>query len=48
MFTGIIEEIGTIAATPSGKLTVNAIKVLEKLEIGGSVAVNGAGGCPPQ
>jgi riboflavin synthase len=42
MFTGIIEEIGTIAATPSGKLTVNAIKVLEKLEIGGSVAVNGA------
>ena len=42
MFTGIIEEIGTIAATPAGKLVVNAIKVLEGLELGGSVAVNGA------
>ena len=42
MFTGIIKEIGTIAATPAGKLVVNAIKVLEGLELGGSVAVNGA------
>jgi riboflavin synthase len=42
MFTGIIEEIGTIAATPTGKLVINALKVLKGLELGGSVAVNGA------
>jgi riboflavin synthase len=42
MFTGIIEEIGTLAAAPSGKLLINAGQVLEGLTLGGSVAVNGA------
>jgi len=42
MFTGIIEEIGTIAAKPAGKLLITAGQVLAGLELGGSVAVNGA------
>ena len=42
MFTGIIEEIGTVAATPAGKLVIKAVQALEGLQLGGSVAVNGA------
>jgi riboflavin synthase len=45
MFTGIIEEIGTVAALiPSGagsRLQVRAAKVLSDLPVGGSIAVNG-------
>jgi riboflavin synthase len=45
MFTGIIEETGTVAAlTASGvgsRLQVRAAKVLSDLPIGGSIAVNG-------
>jgi riboflavin synthase len=45
MFTGIIEETGTVAAlTAQGvgsRLQINAAKVLSDLPIGGSIAVNG-------
>lgn len=42
MFTGIIQEIGTVAAAPAGKLVIAAEKTLDGLQTGGSVAVNGA------
>lgn len=42
MFTGIIEEIGTVASVPQGRLVINASKVLEGMQLGGSIAVNGA------
>ena len=45
MFTGIIEEIGTvrqlIPGTVSYKLSVNASKVLEGTKVGDSIATNG-------
>ncbi|KMY54334.1 riboflavin synthase subunit alpha [Bacillus sp. FJAT-27231] len=45
MFTGIIEEIGTIeevlARTQSLQLTIAASKVLEDVRLGDSIAVNG-------
>jgi riboflavin synthase len=41
MFTGIIEEVGKVAPGESGKLTVYAKLVLEGMELGASIAVNG-------
>jgi riboflavin synthase len=45
MFTGLIEEIGTISAITKGEkqftLTISAQKVLEDVAIGDSIAVNG-------
>jgi riboflavin synthase len=45
MFTGIIAELGTVAATEpidgGARLVVNAARTLEGLTIGDSVAVNG-------
>lgn len=45
MFTGIIEEIGTIATIRKGarsiRLTINAQRILDDLKLGDSVAVNG-------
>ena len=45
MFTGIIEEIGTILAikkgTRSAVLTVKAEKIMKDIHIGDSIAVNG-------
>lgn len=41
MFNGIIEEIGKVISTTSGKLTVAAKKVLGGTELGASMAVNG-------
>ena len=41
MFTGIIQEIGTIASLPSGGMVITAEKTLEGIELGGSIAVNG-------
>ena len=40
MFTGIVEEIGTVRGT-SPDLTIEASKVLQGTEVGDSVAVNG-------
>jgi riboflavin synthase len=41
MFTGIIEEIGTLTAHPHGQLGIRAPKVAHGVEIGESVATNG-------
>lgn len=45
MFTGIVEEIGSISGIKQGKnseiLTIKAKKVLEDTKIGDSIAVNG-------
>lgn len=45
MFTGIIEEIGTIRSvrkgTVSGSLTIEAAEILPGVKIGDSIAVNG-------
>ncbi|MGB2694175.1 MAG: riboflavin synthase [Dehalococcoidia bacterium] len=41
MFTGIIEEIGTVREIKEGKLIVNAQKVLWGTNLGDSIAVNG-------
>ena len=42
MFTGIVEEIGTVRALGSGRLSVSAARVLERTGLGDSMAVNGA------
>ena len=41
MFTGIVQEVGSIVSVPAGKLVVAAGQILEGLELGGSIAVNG-------
>ncbi|MBI2287442.1 MAG: riboflavin synthase [Chloroflexi bacterium] len=41
MFTGIIEETGVVISAQSGKLVVAAGAVLQDMELGGSIAVNG-------
>ncbi len=41
MFTGIIEEVGRVTSAQSGKLTITARDVLQGMELGGSLAVNG-------
>lgn len=41
MFTGIIEEVGTVMAASSGKLVVGAQNVMPGIELGESIAVNG-------
>jgi riboflavin synthase len=42
MFTGIIEEVGTVKAAQSGKLTISAKQVIESAKKGDSIALNGA------
>ena len=42
MFTGIVEEVGTVQATDQGRLTIAGRTVMPTLEIGGSISVNGA------
>ncbi|MDO8717196.1 MAG: riboflavin synthase [Dehalococcoidales bacterium] len=41
MFTGIIEEVGTIITTSPGKLVVGAGGILPGVKLGESIAVNG-------
>ena len=41
MFTGIIEELGTITAHPHGQLAIRAPKVAAGVALGDSVATNG-------
>lgn len=41
MFTGIIEEVGRVAPTATGKLTISAGVVLQGMEPGASIAING-------
>ena len=42
MFTGIVEEVGTVAGLEGQRLTIAAGKVLEDVKLGDSIAVNGA------
>jgi len=42
MFTGIIEEVGKVTSVQSGNLVISASDVLREMELGGSIAVNGA------
>jgi riboflavin synthase len=41
MFTGIVEELGTVRARDGGRFTFGASAVVEDLKVGDSVAVNG-------
>ena len=41
MFTGIIEEVGRVTSSQSGRLAIAASDVLRGIELGGSIAVNG-------
>ena len=41
MFTGIIEEVGTVGELGYNKLTIRAAKVIEDQKMGDSIAVNG-------
>ena len=41
MFTGIIEEVGQVQAIGGGVLQIGARKVLEDVQLGDSIAVNG-------
>lgn len=41
MFTGIVEEVGTVADTPPGGLVIRARTVLEATRLGDSICVNG-------
>ena len=42
MFTGIVEEVGRVTEVSPKKLVVAASKVLQGMELGGSISVNGA------
>ena len=41
MFTGIVEEMGLVEASKPGTLSVSASKVMEDLNLGASINVNG-------
>ena len=41
MFTGIVEELGTVESFDDGRLRVNAATVLEDVRLGDSIAVSG-------
>jgi len=41
VFTGIIEEVGRVTSAQSGRLIIAASDVLQGVELGGSIAVNG-------
>ncbi len=42
MFTGIVEELGRVARRDGGRLRISATTVLDDIELGASIAVNGA------
>jgi riboflavin synthase len=41
MFTGIVEELGSVAARDGGRMRINASLVLDDVQLGASIAVNG-------
>jgi riboflavin synthase len=41
MFTGIVEEVGSVKGASLNRLAINACKVLEGTRVGDSIAVNG-------
>jgi len=42
MFTGIVEELGTIKVVESNLISITAEKVLSDLKVSDSISVNGA------
>jgi len=42
VFTGIIEEVGKVTSAQPGNLVIAASRVLQGVELGGSIAINGA------
>ena len=42
MFTGIVEELGTVKGAEPGHLVIAASKVITDMKTGGSISVNGA------
>ena len=42
MFTGIVEEVGRVASLTDYRLVINARQALEDVNLGDSIAVNGA------
>jgi riboflavin synthase len=46
MFTGIVEELGSVAARRDGRLRIEASAVLDDAATGSSIAVNGVPGGP--
>jgi len=42
MFTGIVEEVGSVTAVEEGRLVIGASEVLGDVKVGDSIAVNGA------
>jgi riboflavin synthase len=41
MFTGIVEELGSVASRDGNRLRINASVVLDDVQLGASIAVNG-------
>lgn len=41
MFTGIVEELGTLVSRDGGRLRIGATTVLDDVELGASIAVDG-------
>ncbi len=41
MFTGIVEELGTVVSRQGPKLIIGCRKILDDVELGASIAVNG-------
>lgn len=41
MFTGIIEELGTLKSLNGGRIEINCAKILEDIKIGESISTNG-------
>lgn len=41
MFTGIVEEVGRVVLSQPGRMVIGAKLVLERMEVGDSIAVNG-------
>ena len=41
MFTGIVEEVGKVAVSRPRELVISAGHVLQGMELGGSISVNG-------
>ena len=42
MFTGIVEEVGSVASLGDNRLEVRASKVMDDLKMGDSISINGA------
>src|SRR3989442_13542548 len=42
MFTGIVEELGSVRSVSARRLSIDCATVLEDSDVGASVAVNGA------